>query len=98
MSAVCFYHQGSLQAFGGLTEMQAVWGDTRTGLISAAILTGAIGLALVVHFALFFAVERIVQRKDTNTESLLTRRAKKSTRFIFPLLALVLALPFAPIP
>jgi len=78
--------------------MQAFWGDARSWLISGVILAGAIGLALVVHFVLFFVVERILQRKDANTESLLTRRAKKSTRVIFPLLALVLAIPFAPIP
>jgi small-conductance mechanosensitive channel len=78
--------------------MQAVWGDTRTWLISGATLASAVGLALIVHFVLFFAVERILQHKDANTESLLTRRAKKSTRVIFPLLALVFAVPLAPIP
>jgi small-conductance mechanosensitive channel len=78
--------------------MQAVWGDTRAWLISGATLASAVGLALIVHFVLFFAVERILQHKDANTGSLLTRRAKKSTRVIFPLLALVFAVPLAPIP
>jgi small-conductance mechanosensitive channel len=78
--------------------MQALWGDTRTWLISGVTLASAVGLALLVHFVLFFAVERILQHKDANTESLLTRRAKKSTRVIFPLLALVFAVPLAPIP
>jgi len=78
--------------------MQAIWGDTRTWLISGAILAGAVGLALAGHFVLFFAVERMLRHQDANTESLLTWRAKKSTRVIFPLLALVLALPLVPIP
>jgi small-conductance mechanosensitive channel len=78
--------------------MQYLSGDTRTLLISGAILTGAIAVALVVHFALFFVAGRFLRRKGTNSESLLAKRAKKSTRLIFPLLALVLAAPFAPIP
>jgi small-conductance mechanosensitive channel len=78
--------------------MQYLSGDTRTWLISGAILAGAIAAALVVHFALFFVVERVLRRKGTNSESLLAKRAKKSTCLIFPLLALVLAAPLAPIP
>src|ERR1700685_3062416 len=77
--------------------MQYLWGDTRTLLISSAILGGAIALALVAHFALFFVTERILQRKDQSTESLFAKRAKKSTRVIFPLLAAVLVIPIAPL-
>jgi small-conductance mechanosensitive channel len=78
--------------------MQYLGGDTRTLLISGAILAGAIALALVVHFVVFFVAERILRREGKSTESLFTRRAKKSTRLIFPLLALVLAIPLAPLP
>ena len=79
--------------------MQLSWGDTRTWLISGAILAGAIVLALVVHFVLFFLAERLVRRrKGEGTPSLFARRVKKSTRLIFPLLALVLAMPLAPLP
>jgi small-conductance mechanosensitive channel len=88
----------NLIIYRNMKEMLAVWGDTRTWLISGAILAGAVGLALLVHFVLFFAIESILKRKDTNTGSLLTRRAKKSTRVIFPLLVLVIAIPLAPIP
>lgn len=77
--------------------MQYLWGDTRTLLISGAILAGAIALALVAHFALFFVAERIFQRNSKTTESLFAKRAKKSTRVIFPLLAVVLAIPLAPL-
>jgi small-conductance mechanosensitive channel len=78
--------------------MQYLGGDTRTLLISGAILAGAIAVALVVHFVVFFVAERILRREGKSTESLFTRRAKKSTRLIFPLLALVLAIPLAPLP
>jgi small-conductance mechanosensitive channel len=67
-------------------------------LISGAILAGAVGLALVVHFVLFFVVERILQRKDARTGTMVTKRAKKSARIIFPLLALVLTIPLVPLP
>ncbi len=78
--------------------MQAYWDDTRTMLISGAVLAGAIGLALVVHFVLFFVVEKILQRKGASTETIVTKRAKKSARIILPLLALVLAIPLVPLP
>jgi len=78
--------------------MQAYWSDPRTMLISGAILAGAIGLALVVHFVLFFVVERILQRKGASAETIVTKRAKKSARIILPLLALVLTIPLVPIP
>ena len=78
--------------------MQYIWGDTHTWLISGAILVGAIVLALVVHFILFFLAERLLRRKQEATPSLFARRVKKSTRLIFPLLALVLAIPLAPLP
>lgn len=73
-------------------------GDTRTWLISSAILAGAIAFALVAHFVLFFLAERLFLRKGKGTEFSFTKRAKKPARIIFPLLILVLAVPLAPIP
>jgi small-conductance mechanosensitive channel len=78
--------------------MQYLWGDTRTWLISGVILAGAVVLALLAHFILFFLAERLLRRKGEATQSLFARRVKKSTRLIFPLLALVLAIPLAPLP
>jgi small-conductance mechanosensitive channel len=79
-------------------QMQDFWAGTRIWLISGAILAGAIALALVVHFVLFFAAERVLWREGKSTESLFAKRAKKSTRIIFPLLAVILAIPLAPLP
>jgi uncharacterized membrane protein len=78
--------------------MQHFWGDTRTRLISLAILAGAIVLALVVHFIFFFLTERLARSKGRNTEFLFARRAKNPARIILPLLALVLVVPLVPIP
>jgi small-conductance mechanosensitive channel len=81
-----------------MTQIAVYCGDTRSWLISAAILGGAILAALVVHLVLFTVLEKILSRRGTDAQSIVTRRAKKSTRIIFPLLALVLATPLAPIP
>jgi small-conductance mechanosensitive channel len=90
--------RGILNLTPNLAQIQAYWGDTRSLLISAAILASAIAVALIIHFALFSALEKILNRKAANTESILTRRAKKSARIIFPLFALVLVIPLAPLP
>lgn len=78
--------------------MQDFLADSRSLLISGAILAGAISAALIAHFALFFLVERLTQSKGKSTEFLFTKRVKKPARVIFPLLTLVLAVPLAPIP
>ena len=78
--------------------MQDFWGDTRVWLISGGILAGAIGLALVTHFILVLMAERLLRQKGRGTEFSFTKRAKKPARLIFPLLALFLAIPFAPLP
>ncbi|HEY2545780.1 MAG TPA: mechanosensitive ion channel family protein [Candidatus Acidoferrum sp.] len=87
-----------MNLFIQITQIAVYWGDTRSWLISAAILGGAILAAIVVHLVLFTVLEKILSRRGTDAQSILTRRAKKSTRIIFPLLALVLATPLAPIP
>lgn len=78
--------------------MQAFWGDTRSLLISGAVLAGAIFLALLGHYILFQIVERLARRKGDQANLSVVRRSKAPARAILPLLALVLALPFAPMP
>jgi len=90
--------RGTLKLSTSLMQLQTYWGDTRSWLIAAAILAGAIGIALALHFVFFSVVEGILKRRGANTQSMLTGRAKKSTRIIFPLLASVLAIPLVPLP
>lgn len=77
--------------------MHAFWGDTRSLLIAAAVLAGAVGLAMLAHLMLYGVIERLARRAGGSDLSLV-KRSKAPTRTIFPLLALVLALPFAPLP
>jgi small-conductance mechanosensitive channel len=67
-------------------------------LISGAVLAGAIFLALLGHYILFQIVERLARRKGDQANLSVVRRSKAPARAILPLLALVLALPFAPMP
>lgn len=77
--------------------MHAFWGDTRELLISGAVLAGAVFLALLAHFILYGIIERLARRRG-GSDLFVVKRSKAPTRTIFPLLALVLALPFAPLP
>ncbi len=77
--------------------MHEFWGDTRSLLISAAVLGGAILLAFLAHYILYGVVERLVRRKG-GADLFIVKRSKAPTRTIFPLLAVALALPFAPLP
>lgn len=83
---------------GSSTRIQDLLGDTRTWVISVAILAGAIALALAAHFILFSLVERLTRRKNQGIIHSFAKRAKKPARVIFPLLALVLVIPLAPLP
>jgi len=78
--------------------MQSLWGDTRSWLIAAAILAGAVIVSLIVHYVVFFLAARFCRREGSRFGDLLVRRAKKPARFILPLIAVVIALPAAPFP
>lgn len=73
------------------------WGNARSMLIAGAILGGAVALSFTIHFFLFSALGRLARRKGRE-ESAFVRRGKKPARFLFPLVALSLALPFTRIP
>jgi small-conductance mechanosensitive channel len=79
-------------------RFELFWGDTRTWLISTAILSGAVALAVLVHFVFFFLAERFTRRRGKDTELLFAKRTKKPAALILPLLSLVLAVPLAPLP
>jgi small-conductance mechanosensitive channel len=78
--------------------LQEFWGDTRSLLISGTVLAGAAVLALVAHYVLFQLIERFARRREERHNLPFVNRSKSPARVIFPLLALVLALPFAPLP
>jgi small-conductance mechanosensitive channel len=78
--------------------VQAFWGDTRNLLISGAVLGGAIFLGLLAHYVLYQITERVARHKGDRANFFAVTRSKSPARIIFPLLAVVLALPFAPLP
>jgi small-conductance mechanosensitive channel len=78
--------------------VQAFWGDTRSLLISAAVLGGAIFLALLAHYVLYQIIERLARHEAGRANLSVVARSKAPARTVFPLLAVVLVLPFAPLP
>src|SRR5487761_781910 len=67
-------------------------------LWAAGILAGAIVIALVVHFILFFVLKRLARRKGDVVVNSLVRHAQGPSRWILPLLGLLVALPTVPLP
>jgi small-conductance mechanosensitive channel len=74
------------------------WNNARSLLMSGIILGSAVALALAVHFIFFNALARLAHRRGRSEEYAFVRRGKKPARFMFPLIALSLALPFTKIP
>lgn len=66
-------------------------------LWSAAGLTGAILLAILSHYLLFLLAKRFVRRTTSVIDDSLVRHSERPTRWIFPLLATLLALPLLPL-
>jgi small-conductance mechanosensitive channel len=65
-------------------------------LWSAIIVTGAVLLALVAHRFVFTLAKRVSRRTGGIIKDSLIRHGERPTRWIFPLLALVLVLPTLP--
>lgn len=72
--------------------------DWHRDLWAAGILAGAIAIALVVHFILFFILKRLASRKGDVVVKSLVRHSRGPSLWILPLLALLIALPTAPLP
>ncbi len=67
-------------------------------LWSAAILVGAIALALVIRTIVFWSLRRMAHRKGALLGQSLTRHSERPSRWIFPLLAVLCILPGLPLP
>ena len=74
------------------------WQDIRVAVVSAAILTGAVAAGLLAQFTLYFLLKRFTQGKPGSLQRLLLENTKSPARYVFPLLALNVALPLAPLP
>lgn len=65
-------------------------------LSAAAILVGVVLVALVGHYVVFVLAKRVSRRTGSIIQDSLVRHGERPTRWIFPLLALVLVLPMLP--
>lgn len=66
-------------------------------LIGAAWLAGAIIVAVIVHAILFWVLRRMARRKTAHLGQSITRHAQGPTRWIFPLVAILVILPGLPL-
>ncbi len=82
--------------------LQNFWGDTRNLLISGGLLAGAIVIGLLAHYILFQLIERFARIRSRQGGEpggvAFVNRSRTPARVILPLLALVFAAPFAPLP
>ncbi|MGB9067482.1 MAG: mechanosensitive ion channel domain-containing protein [Candidatus Acidiferrales bacterium] len=78
--------------------MSGFWGDTRSWLIAGCIAGGAIILSLIAHRIVFFFLDRFSRKRQARFGQSFVQRAWKPALFVFPLMALVVALPAAPFP
>jgi small-conductance mechanosensitive channel len=63
----------------------------------SGILAGSVLLALIAHQALFRLAKRVASRTGNVIYNSLARRAEGPTRWIFPLVGMILALPALPV-
>jgi small-conductance mechanosensitive channel len=77
--------------------VEHLWQNRQAWLWPAIVLAGSIVLALIVHAVLFAVAKRLAKRTDGPIENSLVRHAERPTRWIFPLLAIILALPALPV-
>ncbi|MGH9502682.1 MAG: mechanosensitive ion channel family protein [Terriglobales bacterium] len=60
-------------------------------------LAGAVLFSLLVHYLVFLMIKRLAGKTQTVIDDSLIRHGEKPTRWIFPLLAILLAVPLLPI-
>jgi small-conductance mechanosensitive channel len=75
----------------------ALWQRWQAWLWPAIVLCGSVVVALIVHSVLFAIAKRVTKRTGGPIGNSLVRHAEGPTRWIFPLLAIILALPILPV-
>jgi small-conductance mechanosensitive channel len=77
--------------------MASLWEKWAVWVWPAVILLGSIILALIVHRLAFVVVKGLTKRTSGIIETSLARHTERPTRWILPLLAVVLGLPALPV-
>lgn len=78
--------------------MQFVLANWQSWVWSAGILGGSVMLALVVRALLFALLNRLGRETPSLLKDSVIHHSQRLARWIFPLLAIVIALPYAPLP
>lgn len=77
--------------------MQYIAANWHAWLISAGILLVAIALGLLIHYLLFLVIGNFAQHKTGVVGQSVAYHAKKPSKWIFPLLIVLIALPLVPL-
>jgi small-conductance mechanosensitive channel len=77
--------------------MVNLWQYWQTWLWPLSVLVGSIVLSLIIHKIVFVAGKRLAGRTGNVADDSLVRHAERPTRWIFPLVAIMLALPALPV-
>lgn len=72
--------------------MSLLEGEWKECLLTAAILGGAVLLALLAHFVIFLALKRGARRTGSTVDNLLVAHARRPAFVLFPLAAIMIAL------
>ncbi len=67
-------------------------------LWAAIVLAVAVAVSLLVHYVVFWLLKRLARRKGAYLDQSLARHAQGPTRWIFPLLAILIVLPGLTLP
>jgi small-conductance mechanosensitive channel len=78
--------------------MQFDWVDARTWLIFAVVMGSAIVAGLLLHSIVLAIAGKVFRRKGSIVGQSITKHIRKPSSFIFPLLAINIALPFVTLP
>jgi small-conductance mechanosensitive channel len=79
-------------------SFSALLGDARTLALSLGVLVGSVLLSILVHLGLFAFLSRLARRSKSTLLQLAVTQTRRPARYIFPFIALTLALPTTPLP
>jgi small-conductance mechanosensitive channel len=78
--------------------MQQYFVHWQSWVWSIGVAAGAVAVALVVHYAVYTVLSRFSRRSTNILDDSFVRHSRGPAKLILPLLALVVALPFVPLP
>lgn len=81
----------------GNFSFSSLWGDARTVGLSLAVLVGSALVGIVVYVVLFASFTRLLRNSTSTLRLLLLKRMRSQARYIFPVLALLIALQTIPL-